>query len=108
MTSLARILIQAARKAARVLRSGRPTRSASAWSDTSISGTANAHVMRPRGSSGVWELFVPAIGAGTPYKYEIRARDARLFLKADPYGFAMQLRPDNCSIVHGSQRLRLA
>ncbi len=59
----------------------------------------NAHVMRPRGSSGVWELFVPAVGAGTPYKYEIRARDARLFLKADPYGVAMQLRPDNCSIV---------
>ncbi len=59
----------------------------------------DAHVMRPRGSSGVWELFIPAVGVGTPYKFEIRARDGRLFLKADPYGVAMQLRPDNCSIV---------
>jgi 1,4-alpha-glucan branching enzyme len=57
------------------------------------------HVMRARGQSGVWELTIADIGAGTPYKYEIRARDARLFLKADPYGFAMQLRPNNCSVV---------
>ena len=59
----------------------------------------NAHVMRPRGSSGIWELAVADIGAGTAYKFEIRGRDGRLFLKADPYGAAMQLRPDNCSIV---------
>ncbi len=58
-----------------------------------------AHVMHPRGSSGVWELTVPGVGAGTLYKYEIRGRDSRLFLKADPYGFSMQLRPDNCSVV---------
>ncbi|HEY2676755.1 MAG TPA: 1,4-alpha-glucan branching protein GlgB [Steroidobacteraceae bacterium] len=58
-----------------------------------------AHIMRPRGSSGIWELEIPAVGAGTLYKYEIRGKDRRLFLKADPYGFAMQLRPDNCSLV---------
>jgi 1,4-alpha-glucan branching enzyme len=58
-----------------------------------------AHIMRPRGSSGIWELEIPAVGAGTQYKYEIRGKDRRLFLKADPYGFAMQLRPDNCSLV---------
>jgi 1,4-alpha-glucan branching enzyme len=57
------------------------------------------HVMRPRGSSGVWELTIPGVEAGTAYKYEIRARDHRLFLKADPYGFLMQLRPDNCTVV---------
>jgi 1,4-alpha-glucan branching enzyme len=59
----------------------------------------NSHVMRPRGSSGIWELTVPGVGVGTAYKYEIRGRDHRLFLKADPYGFAMQLRPENCSVV---------
>src|SRR5271170_331692 len=59
----------------------------------------SAHVMQPRGSSGIWELWVPRIGVGAAYKYEIRSRDQRLFLKADPYGFAMQLRPDNCSVV---------
>ena len=57
------------------------------------------HVMQGRGVSGVWELFVPDVGAGTLYKFEMLSRDGRLFLKSDPYGFAMQLRPDNCSIV---------
>jgi 1,4-alpha-glucan branching enzyme len=58
-----------------------------------------AHVMHGRGSSGIWELAIPGIGAGTAYKYEIRDREGRLFVKADPYGFAMQLRPENCSVV---------
>ena len=57
------------------------------------------HVMQPRGSSGIWEATIPGIGAGAAYKYEIKSRDGRLILKADPYGFAMQLRPDNCSVV---------
>jgi 1,4-alpha-glucan branching enzyme len=57
------------------------------------------HAMHSRGGSGVWELFVPDLGPGTAYKYEIRTRDGRTLLKSDPYGFAMQLRPDNCSIV---------
>jgi 1,4-alpha-glucan branching enzyme len=59
----------------------------------------DAHAMRSRASSGVWELAIPSIGAGTAYKYEIRDRAGRLFVKADPYGFAMQLRPENCSVV---------
>ncbi len=59
----------------------------------------DAHVMRSRASSGVWELAVSGVGAGTAYKYEIRDRAGRLFVKADPYGFAMQLRPENCSVV---------
>jgi len=59
----------------------------------------DAHAMRSRASSGVWELAIPGIGAGTAYKYEIRDRAGRLFVKADPYGFAMQLRPENCSVV---------
>ncbi len=59
----------------------------------------DAHVLQPRASSGVWELFVPQLGVGTEYKYEIRGRDGRLFLKADPYGFAMTLRPQNSSVV---------
>jgi 1,4-alpha-glucan branching enzyme len=59
----------------------------------------NRHVMQPRGSSGIWELLIPGIGIGAAYKFEIRGRDQRLLLKADPYGFAMQPRPENCSIV---------
>ncbi len=60
------------------------------------------HPMRPRGSTGVWELFVPGIGAGATYKYEIRGRDGwPLFDKADPCGFAMELRPATGSVVWG-------
>jgi 1,4-alpha-glucan branching enzyme len=59
----------------------------------------DAHVMKSRGSSGVWELFIPGLGEGTEYKYEIRTREGYLLLKADPYGFAMQLRPDTSSLV---------
>jgi 1,4-alpha-glucan branching enzyme len=55
--------------------------------------------MQARGGSGIWELFVPGVGPGAAYKYEIRTRGGRTLLKADPYGFAMQLRPENCSIV---------
>ncbi|MCC7198481.1 MAG: 1,4-alpha-glucan branching protein GlgB [Gammaproteobacteria bacterium] len=57
------------------------------------------NVMESRGNSGVWELFVAGIGAGTAYKFEIRTRDGRLLLKADPYAFAADLRPGNCSLV---------
>jgi len=57
------------------------------------------NVMHNRGSSGVWEASIPGLGAGTAYKYEVRDHAGHLFLKADPYGFAMQLRPDNSSVV---------
>jgi len=57
------------------------------------------HVMRARGTSGIWELAIADVAAGTAYKYEIRDPSGRLFLKADPFGSAMQLRPENCSVV---------
>jgi 1,4-alpha-glucan branching enzyme len=57
------------------------------------------HKMHPRGVSGVWELSIPDVGPGMLYKYELRSRDGRVFLKSDPYGFAMELRPANGSIV---------
>jgi len=58
-----------------------------------------ANVLQSRASSGVWEGVVPGVGVGTAYKYEIRDHAGRLFVKSDPYGFAMQLRPENCSVV---------
>ena len=38
-------------------------------------------MMRTLGSSGVWEIFVPEVGEGTKYKFEIRTRDGDLLLK---------------------------
>ena len=46
------------------------------------------HPMRSLGSSGVWELFLPGVGAGARYKYEILAPDGEIRLKADPVAFA--------------------
>ena len=57
------------------------------------------HAMQTRGSSGIWELFVPGIGPGALYKYEIRTQAGTTVLKSDPYGFAMELRPGTASIV---------
>ncbi len=55
--------------------------------------------MRSLGSSGVWELFVPGIGSGELYKYEVAGRDGSLRLKADPLAFSMQYRPETASRV---------
>jgi 1,4-alpha-glucan branching enzyme len=57
------------------------------------------HVMKPRGSSGVWEAFIAGVGPGALYKYELLTQRDHLLLKSDPYAFQMQLRPENASIV---------
>ncbi|MEX2481897.1 MAG: 1,4-alpha-glucan branching protein GlgB [Gammaproteobacteria bacterium] len=58
------------------------------------------HVMRRRGASGIWEIFAPGVAAGARYKYEVLGADGTLLPpKADPLGFAAELRPDNCSVV---------
>jgi 1,4-alpha-glucan branching enzyme len=56
--------------------------------------------MRSRGSSGVWELFLPELNEGAVYKFEIIGpRGEMLPLKADPYAFRTELRPQTGSIV---------
>lgn len=58
------------------------------------------HPMRVRGASGLWEVFIPGVAAGTLYKYEIRNRDTQqVFLKTDPYGQAFENRPKTSSLV---------
>lgn len=57
------------------------------------------HQMRRLGESGVFEIFIPGVNDGDIYKYELKLKGARISLKADPYGFSSQLRPDTASIV---------
>jgi 1,4-alpha-glucan branching enzyme len=58
------------------------------------------HPMRLRRECGVWEIFLPGIGEGACYKYEIRSQEGQILpLKADPYGFAAEMRPSTASIV---------
>lgn len=57
------------------------------------------HQMRRLGSSGVWEIFIPGVGSGTKYKYELWKRGAPPHLKTDPYGSYFEAPPHNASIV---------
>ncbi len=55
--------------------------------------------MRRLEKSGIFEIFIPGIKDGALYKFEIKAKGGLTFMKADPYGFGAQLRPDNASVV---------
>jgi len=58
------------------------------------------HPMRSRGTTGVWEIFLPGLGDGEIYKYEIRGADGTVLpLKADPFGFGAELRPRTGSVI---------
>jgi 1,4-alpha-glucan branching enzyme len=65
------------------------------------------HTMSVRGSSGVWELFIPELGAGELYKYELYTRDSReLKLKSDPYGAAFEQRPATAGVTTPPSKFR--
>ncbi|MGC1395561.1 MAG: 1,4-alpha-glucan branching enzyme [Coleofasciculaceae cyanobacterium] len=56
------------------------------------------HQMR-KGATGIWELFIPEIGFGAHYKYEIKNIDGHIYEKSDPFGFQQEVRPKTASIV---------
>ena len=61
---------------------------------------ARRHAMRFRPEAGVWELFVPGIEQGMPYKFSVlQAAGGARVEKADPYAFAAELRPASASVV---------
>ena len=63
------------------------------------------HVMRLRLGTGVWEIFIPAIGEGALYKYEVIGAAGELLpLKSDPVGFGAEPRPSTASIVRDTTR----
>ncbi|MDT6982235.1 1,4-alpha-glucan branching enzyme [Streptomyces lusitanus] len=61
-----------------------------------------AFPMRSLGSSGVWELFLPGVGEGTRYKFEIHSRHGHRFLKADPMARRTEAPPNTASVVTAS------
>jgi 1,4-alpha-glucan branching enzyme len=62
------------------------------------------HQMRSLGPSGVWEIFIPGVGEGTLYKYEIRDLHGHILLKTDPYGFFFETPPKNAAIVWNTRK----
>ena len=86
--------------AASTSRSGPRTPCGSAWSATSTTGTAAATRCGTAGRPGIWEIFIPDLGQGEVYKFEIKSRhNSYLVQKSDPYGFAAELRPKTASVV---------
>ena len=57
------------------------------------------HPMRSRGSSGVWELFLPGIEAGGLYRFELRSSTGDVVTKNDPYANEFQKRPENAGVI---------
>jgi 1,4-alpha-glucan branching enzyme len=57
------------------------------------------HRLHPRGSSGIWEGFVPGVGPGTNYKYHIVSRSGYQVDKADPYAIRTEAPPRTASVV---------
>ncbi|HEY1797209.1 MAG TPA: 1,4-alpha-glucan branching protein GlgB [Stellaceae bacterium] len=61
--------------------------------------------MRRRHAGGFWEIFVPGLGPGTRYKYEIVGPDGALLpLKADPYAEETERPPRTASVVAAPSR----
>ena len=62
------------------------------------------HIMRLHPGNGIWEIFVPDVGQGTNYKFELLDRNGNLLpLKADPYGQFQEAPPGNASVVYQSR-----
>ncbi len=61
------------------------------------------HIMRLHPANGIWEMFVPAIGDGCHYKFEILDADGKLLpLKTDPFAQFHEAPPGNAAIVSTS------
>jgi 1,4-alpha-glucan branching enzyme len=60
------------------------------------------HPMRQIGASGVWELFVPDVGAGSPYKFALLGQDGTWHEKADPMAFHTEIPPATSSVIFES------
>jgi 1,4-alpha-glucan branching enzyme len=64
------------------------------------------HPMRSLGASGVWELFVPGVGEGSLYKFEIKNAQGNLALKTDPFGFLFERAPKTASVVWNNTKFK--
>ena len=57
------------------------------------------HAMRRLIPSGVWEIFIPDLADGMPYKYEVRTNAGHLLQKADPYARRFEVPPNSASVI---------
>ncbi len=61
------------------------------------------HQMTRNPEGGIFEIFIPDVKPGECYKFELKVKGGLTYLKADPYAFGQQLRPDTASVVRDFQ-----
>ncbi len=60
--------------------------------------------MRPLGSSGAWELFLPGVGPGARYRFDIESQNGgTVTRKTDPFGRHFELRPRRAALVPNAE-----
>ena len=60
----------------------------------------SSHPLRPKGSSGMWEGFIPELGQWAVYKYHVVSRYNNYRVdKADPLGFHHETSPKTGSVI---------
>jgi 1,4-alpha-glucan branching enzyme len=64
------------------------------------------HAMRLLGSSGIWEIFIPGVGEGAHYKYEIKEIHGAVKLKTDPFAFFFETPPKQAAIVWNNEKFK--
>ncbi|HEY6169510.1 MAG TPA: 1,4-alpha-glucan branching protein GlgB [Verrucomicrobiae bacterium] len=64
------------------------------------------HPLRLLGASGVWEIFIPGVGEGAHYKFEIKNTHGAIVLKTDPYGFFFEAAPKTAAIVWNNSKFK--
>lgn len=61
---------------------------------------SDSHKMQPNGQSGIWDIFIPNIGEGEVYKFNVHDQHGNLLpQKADPFGYGAEYRPKTASVV---------
>ena len=81
---------------------GRRRRAPCASSATGTAGTAGPTRCARSAASGVWELFLPDVGSGARYKFEVVGADGVVRLKADPFARWSEEPPGTASVVFES------
>ncbi len=62
------------------------------------------HALRLLDGSGVWEIFIPGVGQGAHYKFEIRDAHGQIKHHTDPFGFFFEVAPKQAAIVWDTKK----
>lgn len=66
------------------------------------------HMMTKINAEGIWELEIPKLKKMEKYKYRVEDSYGNVVMKADPYAFYSEIRPNTASIVYDVPKFRWA